>query len=270
MKKVITLVLALLSLVSLCACYATDTDDSIPQTTDNSEENTYTDIQICSKIELSYFGNKDNSITIEDEGVCSDLMAFISKADGTKEESSKGYYGAPYNLTIYFDGEEAPLEFVVWDKMLYSTSEHKDDEGYHYLFSDDLSDMWQYLEEKYPDEFWYPEIVVGDQLLVDGNVVELDVFSLSEEYNYSFTGEDAQAIVDYLSELRLEGRFEEKPDEYDGMTWVISLEYENGDTLKIYHFGNMFIRSQNSSWYKMTYEEASYFEILLEQLNSPR
>lgn len=68
--------------------------------------------------------------------------------------------------------------------------------------------------------------------------------------------------------MTLESEFEENPNEYTGMTWVIALEYENGETLNIYHFGNMFIRSQNGSWYRMSYEEASRFDTLLEQLNN--
>ena len=110
--------------------------------------------------------------------------------------------------------------------------------------------------------------VQGNQLLAEGNVIKIDVSSLPEGYNYSFDGEEAKEIIDYLSNLNLQSNFEENPNEYTGMTWVISLEYENGDILTIYHFGNMFIRAEKGTWYKMTYEEASCFEILLEELNS--
>jgi len=105
-----------------------------------------------------------------------------------------------------------------------------------------------------------PQQVQGGQLLAEGNVINIDVSSLPEGYNYSFSGADAKAIIDYLSTLNLESNFEENPNEYDGMTWVISLKYENGDTLTIYHFGNMFIRVKGGSWYKMTYDEASRFD----------
>ncbi len=113
-----------------------------------------------------------------------------------------------------------------------------------------------------------PQQVQGNQLLVEGNVVNIDVSSLPDGYNYSFSGEDAKAIIDYLSSLNLDSNFEENPNEYAGMTWVISLKYENGDTLTIYHFCNMFIRSENGSWYRMTYEEASRFDTLLNELNN--
>lgn len=108
---------------------------------------------------------------------------------------------------------------------------------------------------------------VSNQLLIDGNVIKCDVSSLPEYYNYSFNGESAKKIVDYLSSLNLESDFEENPNEYGGMTWVVSLKYENGDALTVYHAGNMFIRAENGTWYKMTYEEASRFHTLLDELN---
>jgi hypothetical protein len=113
-----------------------------------------------------------------------------------------------------------------------------------------------------------PQQVQGSQLLVEGNVVKIDVSSSPKGYNYSFNGENAKAIIDYLSNLNLESNFEENPNEYDGMTWVISLEYDNGDELTVYHFSNIFIRSEKGSWYKMTYEEASRFDALLNELNN--
>ena len=111
-----------------------------------------------------------------------------------------------------------------------------------------------------------PQQVQGGQLLAEGKVINIDISSQPEGYNYSFSGTDAKAIIDYLSTLNLESNFEENPNEYDGMTWVISLKYENGDDLTIYHFGNMFIRAKGGSWYKMTYDEASRFDALLDKL----
>ena len=107
----------------------------------------------------------------------------------------------------------------------------------------------------------------GGLLLRDGNVKSISVSSLPNGYDYSFKGKDAEKIIDYLSDLSLIEQFEENPNEYTGMTWVISLEYEEGDALQIYHFGNMFIRIKGGSWYKMTDDEALRFEALLEELN---
>ena len=113
-----------------------------------------------------------------------------------------------------------------------------------------------------------PKQVQGNQLLAEGNVIKIDVSSLPEGYNYSFDGEDAKEIIDYLSNLNLQSNFKENPNEYAGMTWVIFLEYDNGDELTVYHFGNMFIRTEKGSWYKMTHDEANRFDTLLDELNN--
>ena len=113
-----------------------------------------------------------------------------------------------------------------------------------------------------------PQQVQGNQLLREGNVINIDVTSLPELYNYSFDGKDAKAIVDYLSSLSLESDYEENPDVYAGMTWVITLEYKDGEALSVYHFGNTFIRCEDGPWYKMTYEEANRFNTLLDELNN--
>lgn len=106
------------------------------------------------------------------------------------------------------------------------------------------------------------------ELLKDGNVNNIVVTSLPEGYNYSFNGDDAKAIVDYLLNLNLDDSFKENPEEYDGMAWVISLEYDSGDSLTVYHFGNMFIRTESGPWYKMNYDEASRFDALLNEQNN--
>ena len=108
----------------------------------------------------------------------------------------------------------------------------------------------------------------GSLLLRNDDVKKISVSSQPEGYNYSFEGEDAEKVIDYLSNLNLIEEFEENPNYYNGMTWVISLEYSDGDVLQIYHFGNMFIRSEKGSWYKMIFEEANRFNTLLDELNN--
>lgn len=108
--------------------------------------------------------------------------------------------------------------------------------------------------------------VQGNQLLLEGNIVSVQVSSFPEGYNDSFHGEDADAIVEYLSNLNLESKFKENPNEYVGMTWEIALKYDNGNVMKMYHFGNLFIRTEQGPWYKMNYDEASRFDALLNAL----
>ncbi len=91
------------------------------------------------------------------------------------------------------------------------------------------------------------------------------VSSLPQGYDYSFTGDKAQAVFDYLSNLNLSNDLSGNPDEMLGMTWVIKLDYENGDTVTVYHFGN-FIHGEEHKWYEMSYEESQGFSSLIWEL----
>ena len=106
----------------------------------------------------------------------------------------------------------------------------------------------------------------GIILIKEGAVKRISVTSIPGHYDYSFEGDAVQPIVRYISELNLTADFPEDPNEYYGMTWVISLEYEDGEALTICHFGNLFIRTADGPWYKMTYEEANRFGTLLDEL----
>ena len=104
--------------------------------------------------------------------------------------------------------------------------------------------------------------------LIDAdNIKCVSVTSLPKGYDYSFAGADANAVADYLLNLKLIVDYKENPDHYVGMTWVITLEYENGDIKTVYHAANMFIRTDDGPWYQMVYEEANRFGTLLNELN---
>ncbi len=104
-------------------------------------------------------------------------------------------------------------------------------------------------------------------IIQSDTVKNVSITSLPEGYEYSFTGDDVKVLADYFNKLELNANFKENPNEYSGMTWVVCFEDENGDTTTLYHFGNMFIRTEDGPWYQMTYEEASGFDALLYELN---
>ena len=97
-------------------------------------------------------------------------------------------------------------------------------------------------------------------------VIGVKVSSLPEGYDYSFTDENAQSVVDYLSNISLSTNLSvEDPGQLDGMTWVIRLVYENGDTVTLYDLGK-FIHGTDRKWYEMTYEESQEFSNLVWKL----
>ena len=97
-------------------------------------------------------------------------------------------------------------------------------------------------------------------------VIGVKVTSLPEGYDYSFTDKNAQAVVDYLSNISLSMNLSvEDPGQLNGMTWVIKLNYENGDTVTLYDLGK-FIHGTDSKWYEMTYEESQELSNLIWKL----
>lgn len=102
---------------------------------------------------------------------------------------------------------------------------------------------------------------------VPAAVTEIRISSLPESENYARFYKDAdkiEAVQRYLNSLTLTDEFPENPDEYNGMTYVITLTYSTGDEHVYYHFGNMFIRKDDQPWKKMQYEQAAALEALLQ------
>lgn len=102
--------------------------------------------------------------------------------------------------------------------------------------------------------------------LDENSIKRISVTSLPKGYEYSFKGDDAQAIVDYLESLHLTP-FSGINSE-DGMAWVISIEDKNGKITTVYHSCNKYIMAEDGSLYEMIFEEANRFSSLLYELDN--
>ncbi len=100
----------------------------------------------------------------------------------------------------------------------------------------------------------------------ENSIKRISVTSLPEGYEYSFKGEDAQAIVDYLESLHLTPFL--GIDSETGMTWVISIEHKNGEVTTVYHACNKYIMANGGLRYEMIFEEADRFGSLLYELDN--
>ena len=112
------------------------------------------------------------------------------------------------------------------------------------------------------------QTATGAALVSAEQVAEIQISSLPEsETNLrSYTSpEKIKAVTDYIDALTLSARFPENPNEYAGMTWVITYVYKDGTKLTLYHFGNMFFRAGNGSWHRMTYEQAAQLDSIISQ-----
>lgn len=110
--------------------------------------------------------------------------------------------------------------------------------------------------------------LTGAALANSENVVQIQISSLpeSETYQRSYTSPGKiKAVTDYIDALILSEKFPENPNEYTGMTWVITYVYEDGTQLTSYHFGNMFFRAGTGQWTRMTYEQAERLDSIIAQ-----
>lgn len=100
-------------------------------------------------IELTYSLHLKNTVIIADEQTVSELVSYIGNAHGQKSGSTKGVYGFPYILTLYFkDGSTS--RFWLWDAENFSTSSDTDDEEVPYLYHGDMSELYEYMSQKFP------------------------------------------------------------------------------------------------------------------------
>ena len=106
----------------------------------------------------------------------------------------------------------------------------------------------------------------SQQNLDENSIKRISVTSLPKGYEYSFKGDDAQAIIDYLESLHL------TPfsgiNSANGMAWVISIEDKNGKITTVYHSCNKYIMAEGGSLYEMIFEEADRFGSLLYELDN--
>ena len=103
-----------------------------------------------------------------------------------------------------------------------------------------------------------------EKLLPEGEVILINAFSGWGDYRHSFSdGESIKALKDYFDTLDLVSDFPEKPEDFEGGSWVLEFTYSDQRTETICHYGNKFVRNSNGKWYKMKYEQAAKLEELL-------
>ncbi len=103
--------------------------------------------------------------------------------------------------------------------------------------------------------------------IAEDNVTEIVITTLPESETYSRIYTDTEKIkkiTGYLNELSLKGNFSENPDEYAGMTYIITLSYVDGSQIVVYHLGNMFLRENDKDWQRMTYNEAVKLDSIIQ------
>ena len=108
---------------------------------------------------------------------------------------------------------------------------------------------------------------VSNTLLPDTRGIEhIFVSTMPQMHEGTLTGEKAVKLAEYILDMDVQAEFSEDPNVYTGMTWVLAVNYEDGSTVTVEFFGNLFIRADAGSWQKVSQQEAQGLEALLKEL----
>ena len=113
-----------------------------------------------------------------------------------------------------------------------------------------------------------PEVKAADLVRTEG-IREIRISHMPEAKSYRRTylrPEKIKAVTDYLEDLRLTGEIEE--NRYCGGVWVITVCYEDGSEVTLYHSCNILFRAEDGIWRKMEHEQAQAFDELIWRMES--
>lgn len=91
----------------------------------------------------------------------------------------------------------------------------------------------------------------------------IKVSSLPQTRDYTLRDESAYEIYDYFKKLKTE--YYSNENDLNGITYIITIEYENGDIKTLYH--SAYLIGTEDSWYKIKNYKQQEFEKILEKLS---
>ena len=111
---------------------------------------------------------------------------------------------------------------------------------------------------------------VSNKLKAEGiTQITTDSLPPSSEYNRTITDQEViRKFCNYVNQMSLKSEFPENPNHYSGMSLLITVFYEDGSTVSMNSFGNMFFRFGTEGWLRINYSDAVALEqILLPGIN---
>ena len=102
---------------------------------------------------VAYMGYKATEIEISDAQTISEIIEMIKNTESNYIESTRGYYGCEYNISIVLKSGET-FYFDIWSKNMYSTNEYKNNDNYSMITYIDVSELYNYMKEHFPEEMF--------------------------------------------------------------------------------------------------------------------
>lgn len=100
----------------------------------------------------------------------------------------------------------------------------------------------------------------------DKEIVSIAIATLPESTGHvrTYTSEEKiDSIRSYINSLTLSDISSEKPEDYAGMSYIISVTYDDNSTKTYNHFGNKFFKIDDQEWKIMNDGQASELEAII-------
>ena len=109
-------------------------------------------IDEISSISLNAYGWMNLELDLEkNEAEIKKIIEYMNEADGTPTESTKGWYGGDYTVSVVKTNGEK-FSFHLWGENMYFTSSYRTSDGYGAFVHQDVSEFFNYIKETFPDE----------------------------------------------------------------------------------------------------------------------
>ena len=109
-------------------------------------------IDEISSISLNAYGWMHLELDLEEnEAEIKKIIEYMNEADDTPTESTKGWYGGDYTVSVVKTNGEK-FSFHLWGENMYFTSSYRTSDGYGAFVHQDVSEFFNYIKETFPDE----------------------------------------------------------------------------------------------------------------------
>ena len=98
-------------------------------------------------------------------------------------------------------------------------------------------------------------------------IKQIAVSTMPQMHEAMFYGENAVKLADYILRMDVQTEFSEDPNVFTGMTWVFTVHYEDGSAVTVELFGNLFVRTDNGPWHKVSANAAEGLETMVYKLS---
>lgn len=99
-----------------------------------------------------------------------------------------------------------------------------------------------------------------------GYIERIDISTIPENNAFKKTitsDENISNLVNYINKMYVSMDFTENPEEYAGMTIILTFYFTDKDEMTVCLFGNMFMKVNNEAWVRINDKEATELQKML-------